>query len=478
MRLPRTSGQIALALLLGCQDSGLVDAQLPPLARSCPGPSLSAPPIVIEGATVLDMMSSEARPGTSVLVRDGRIVTIGSVGTLDIPEGTLRIDGRRWWLMPGLVDGHTHERPALPGWPDDAVGNMWLYLANGITTIANMGEHSGRLLGLRDSIRTGVVMGPRIFAGHFARGAADGGPTPVLARDPDEARALVRRAKEAGYDYLKVYSQVPRAAYDALISEASSVSMLVTGHIPAEGGFANVASNAMSNVQHAVEVWYRALGGTGLPGEASLAGVLASFKSSGMFLTPTVHAVEMYAAYRGAAWRGADPMSVLDAVPGLEYLHPAAEAVWRAQVRSPAYSAALDMGPTIQAQEAITRALAAGGVPLIAGSDNLGVAGNVPGYSLLEELAALSRLGLSGREVLRAATRAPGEWLAATAHSAPELGIIKAGARADLLLLDGDPTERLDLLRRPAGVVTAGRWLDAACLTASLDSLRRARRGR
>ncbi|MEW6758296.1 MAG: amidohydrolase family protein, partial [Acidobacteriota bacterium] len=108
------------------------------------------------------------------------------------------------------------------------------------------------------------------------------------------------------------------------------------------------------------------------------------------------------------------------------------------------------------------------GVPLMAGTDAMGAPFIFPGESLHRELTLLQECGLTPREVLWTATVGPARFLGREA----EFGTISAGKRADLLLLDGDPTADLSCLRRPVGVMVRGRYLPRADLDAAVDALR------
>lgn len=108
------------------------------------------------------------------------------------------------------------------------------------------------------------------------------------------------------------------------------------------------------------------------------------------------------------------------------------------------------------------------GVPLMAGTDAMGAPFIFPGESLHRELALLRECGLTPREVLWTATLGPARFLGREA----EFGTVAEGKRADLLLLDGDPTRDLSCLRRPVGVMVRGRYLSRAELDAAVEALR------
>ena len=100
-------------------------------------------------------------------------------------------------------------------------------------------------------------------------------------------------------------------------------------------------------------------------------------------------------------------------------------------------------------------ALHAAGARILAGTDS-GIDVTAPGTSLHDELAELVASGLSPLEALRAATTGPAAFLG----KVEEIGTISGGARADLVLVDGDPREDVGVLRHPRAVMLRGAWLE------------------
>ena len=112
----------------------------------------------------------------------------------------------------------------------------------------------------------------------------------------------------------------------------------------------------------------------------------------------------------------------------------------------------------------LTLALHKAGVPLLMGTDALATAAVPPGISAHEELQELVAAGLSQYEALKTATTNVARFL----NQPDEFGVIKSGARADLLLLDANPLADIGATTRIAGVMLRGRWLTVT----ALDSLR------
>jgi imidazolonepropionase-like amidohydrolase len=115
----------------------------------------------------------------------------------------------------------------------------------------------------------------------------------------------------------------------------------------------------------------------------------------------------------------------------------------------------------------VVGALHRAGVPLVAGTDAMGVPLLVPGASFHRELQLLTECGLTPYEAIRAATVNPAVFL----RKEQEFGTVTEGKRADLLLVAGDPLQDLARLKEPAGVMVRGRWLAREDLRQRLAAL-------
>lgn len=161
-------------------------------------------------------------------MRDGRIAEISPAEKTKVPAGTLQIDGRGKYLMPGLADMHVHLF-AGAGQPDDLTSQqLQLFLANGVTTIRNMigkPEH----LPLRERVAKGELLGPSIYTA---------GP-PLLGNNvptPEAAERAVVEQKKAGYDLLKVHEALSPETYAAIVATAKREGIPLAGHVTATVG--------------------------------------------------------------------------------------------------------------------------------------------------------------------------------------------------------------------------------------------------
>jgi imidazolonepropionase-like amidohydrolase len=384
----------------------------------------------------------------SVRIRNGRIAAIGPVAELPVSDSALRIDGRGKYLMPGLADMHVHLFNSK---------DLLLYLANGVTTIRNLGGYGAAdsILEIRGQVRAGERLGPTIYtSGNWLDGDPPYRSINTVVRTPTEARAEVERQARAGYDFIKVYVTLAPDVYREITSTARANGIPVTGHVPSRVGLARVLESGQVAVDHVAQ-----LTGGSDPGR-----VAARLSSAKVSVTTTLVMLRLSLSMRGAPER----MEGLLARPEARLVSPATRRFWREApfVGLPRTDAALERYP--ESQEMV-RALERAGASLLLGTD-AGLWGNLPGFSALEEARLLVESGLTPYQALRTATVEPADVLNRHVRGASQPGAIRVGNRADLVLLEGNPLVDIANLRRQAGVMVRGKWLPAS----ELDRLLRA----
>lgn len=409
--------------------------------------------------TVVPMNGRPPLPEHTVIVRGGRIEAVSPSGMVDIPSGAVRIEGRGRWLAPGLVDSHVHLFTR---------SDLDLYLANGVTTIVNLGGYGAAdsILEIRRAVRNGELRGPTIYtSGNWLDGDPPFRPINTVIRTPEEGRAEVRRQQRLGFDFIKLYEQLAPEVYEAIVAEALRVGIPVTGHVPNAVGVDGVLRSGQTGVEHAGGIVFRELGFRA--DDAALGRLSRKVQRSNVAVTTTLWMVNLAFAQRS----GPAGIERIAARPEMRYLPPERRAAWRDDNMFARF-------PVVPVEEGETRvdlvarfiaALVRSGAVVLAGTD-ADVAGSVPGFAIHEELRMLSEAGLTPYEVLTLATSAPGAYLAAVVRDSGSFGTVEPGARADLLLLDADPLEDPAALRRPAGVMASGAWFPAADLEAMLEA--------
>jgi hypothetical protein len=385
----------------------------------------------------------------NVVIHNKKILSIND----SIPVNATIIDGTDKWLIPGLIDMHVHNLADLrmsSNYPTkgatlfmDNQDFMLLYVANGVTTTF---ELSGRVehFGQRNEIINGKVIGPRIALAYLV----DGGESGNTANEPNDGRQTVRLAKQQGYEFIKVYSNLNAETYKAIIDEASKQKMKVIGHIPTifKGNTKDAFVPHFGMVAHAEEFSSQTDKYTDEVAKefAKLA------KDNGTWVTPNLSNL-VYIAKQARS---------LDSVKNLssfKYVHPLMQSKWIVSNQynkgtSPERVAYFDS--LVDFHIKLVKEFKNAGVPMVAGTDS-GTSGIVWGFSLHDELKLLVDAGLTTNEVLISATRLPAEWL----EIDDKIGTVEKGKFADLVLLDENPLKNINNTKKIAGVFVNGKWV-------------------
>ncbi|MFG2577351.1 amidohydrolase family protein [Streptomyces sp. NPDC048481] len=470
------------AAVTGAALTGTAPAGPAHAAAAAPANDAGSGPLAFTHVTVIDGSGAPPAPGMTVVVEGGRVTAVAPSARTRLRPGTRTVDLTGKYLIPGLIEAHTHSDG-----PEAVVPP--LYALAGVTTVREMrGEpvhHEWR-----EKIRRGALLGPRwvvgspIVDGAPSLWAADVGPT-VEVRDAAEARRAVRRVKREGADFVKVYSRLSREAYFAIADEARRQGIPHLGHCPDTVGIAEASACGHRSVEHL----HALLLATSRHEEEIRRGLAAvridprdpSSLSRYHSWFQQVHPLEWRAVqgydrdradalFRTLAAHGTAVVPTLSVHRTLELPDavPSRAEEWKYlpawQVESwPDQLAALTGGRTPGQQERIHRIFAhrlrlvgelhGAGVRLDAGTDT-GTGYLVPGFALHDELALLVAAGLTPAEALRAATRD-----AARTLGLPAVGTVARGHAADLLVLDADPLHDIRNTRRIHGVVVDGRWI-------------------
>lgn len=408
---------------------------------------------------VVTMDDPQVLRDRTVLVEDGTIAAIGAA--LPVPAGAAVVDGGgSAYLSPGLADMHTHSTTKR---------DMAVYLANGVTTVLNMGNATPEFVGqVRPAIERGRIPGPRVVVAWRVDGSQRYGN--VMVATADEARALVRLAKTNGYAFIKVYNDVSREAFDAFIDEGRIRHVPVVGHGVTSVGLLKQLAAGQVMAAHTEEFLYTAFSQPPTahpdqaPADAEIPAMVRTVRATGAYVTADLNTYATIARQ----WGKPDVVAAMLAAPTTRYVSPDRRLDWRGEdyVRR---HGSLDARLAFLGR--FTKALADGGVPLIVGTDAPGIPGIAPGFSVHDDLDRLVAAGLTRRQALTAATRTPGEFIARYVPGAQPAGVLRVGYRADIVLSAGNPLDDLTTLRKPLGVMAAGRWYARPALEGLLDTV-------
>jgi imidazolonepropionase-like amidohydrolase len=361
--------------------------------------------------------------------------------------------------------------------------NDWsfpLFIASGVTAVRDMNAAVPELALVqrwRKALDDGELVAPRILAACVS----------VQGRSPGDAASQVDAAGAAGADCIKIYSELPGSHWRAVIDAARARSLPVVGHVPAGVSLLAAAAAGLRSNEHLMQ-GYEACSSV----EAQLLEQRRDLASDALIARRDEQEQRALDAFDPAACRRtaealADtgqaqvPTLVLGhaesvprtAPPGDDprwrYLRADERARWERILASVTPRDVALGNSRWQTSRRIVAAFHRAGVPMLAGTD-APMPRIYPGSSLHDEIALLVESGLTPLEALRSATLQPARFLGIAATT----GSVAVGKRADLVLLDADPTRDIHNTRRIRAVVLDGRLLGRDALDALLADLARA----
>lgn len=421
-----------------------------------PGPASADAKIIIQSATVLPMDGSRRTLENHTVIVDGRhIAWVGPSSEAPQPKDATVIKAAGKFLIPGLTDCHVHlfDRSQLA-----------LYLANGVTTVFNM-SGTPRILQWRDEIAAGTLIGPRIYTT---------GPQIKDERVPfydgvltiesiSHTEAIVQMHKKMGYRFLKIWSSLRPDYYDAIVREARKAGLRVTGHVPSRVNLKGALASGQESVAHLEELvnkfFVRNLDGEGI---ANAAQILREYDA------PVITTLITYEMITDTA--DDERLAARLARPENRFIDPILFELWKPErnewlgtrARRDYFENAFAF------EKRLAGELHQRGVKLLAGTDaGLFTPNLIPGWSLHRELELLVESGLTPMDALQSATAFPGEYFT----PGTQAGRIRAGAPADLVLLDENPAESIEHTRSICAVIANGVCYSRAALDEMLDDV-------
>jgi enamidase len=433
-----------------------------PLSRSDQAFVTQADPnFAITNVELIDGSGRAPRRGMTVVVRDGRIVTIGQTAATTLPAGTTIIDGSGKTLVPGFV--MVHEHFFYPNERGDYFGDPQafsrLYLAGGATTIRTGGSVDPFAdLAVARAIAAGTQIGPDVDA----TGPYLEGPPKAIARMPntdgpaDMERTVDYWAAE-GVTSFKLYEHADRAEVQAAVRRAHARNLRITGHICATS-YAEAAEAGIDNLEHgflAASDFVANRGPDSCPPFPARLAALNAISPDGpeigalidllvrrrVALTSTLGIFETFMA------SAPPPPGALDLlVPELrESFERTTTAVRASPINALAREA---FARNLLMQRRFVRQ---GGL-LLSGSDPTGFGGVLPGFSSHREFTLLVSSGFSAAEAIQIMTLNGARYLGRER----EIGSLATGKRADMVLIDGSLSADPRAIERIGTVFKAG----------------------
>ena len=434
-----------------------------------PPPARAAPPsFTLTGVTVIEPGRGRTA-GSDVAVANGVIRAVAPTGAAAAADTLAAYRGA--FVLPGLVDFHSHLPPATPLQLTRYF--ELLYLAHGVTSLREAGDIDGTAVpAARKVVAEGTLPGPRIFAcGPFLGGEPPRWPNTLRITSVAEAEAAVEVIAEAGFDCVKSYEDLDRAEVQALIAAARKRGLRVIGHVPTDLAYEEAL---LPEAQHFLGVpppeslrrddildrmadWHAV-------DEARMDEIVRVSLEHHLANTPTMvltHQVLMYRDYEAAR---RDP-----AVRLLPRFF--SDALWHPTHGNPLYTDLdgwyLDnFTATLEKKKRLVRKLWEAGAELHLGTDTIQPF-VVPGVSMHQEMRLFHEAGVPVEQVWAMAT-----WRAGALLPEPGLGRLVPGAPADLLVFRRDPTADLAALDSLEAVVAGGVLMTRADLTERIAAWR------
>lgn len=443
------------------------------LALVLPLETVTGQTVAFTNVTVIPMDRERTLPDQNVIVQDGRIVALGSAASTPVPAGAVRIDGRGKYLMPGLAEMHAHVPPGNP--TDEQLEDiMFLYIANGITTIRGM-LGAPYQVELKQRLWSGEMLGPRFFPAAPSVNA-NSAPNPAAGVE------LARSAKAAGYDLMKIHPGASRATWDATVAELKAQGLTFGGHVPMAVGVVHAMRSGTATIDHVDGYLEAAVRDS------------AIFSTSGATLGDIIDLIdpELFTAlaelsrdlqvwnvptmYLWENFYNDRTPEELAALPEMKYVHPNQVNSWMTQKRNRALADRnQQMTPErrtryLALRRQMLKTLADVGAPLLMGTDSPQMF-NVPGFALHRELHVAHESGISNYKVLESGTKNVGEYVSESLKQDGSFGTVAVGQWGDLVLLEANPLTDLNNLTRRAGVMVRGKWVSGSEITEGLSRL-------
>lgn len=411
---------------------------------------------VVRNARIFDSERLTLSQPQDIYLLRGKITKIVDAGSLHTPVQH-DVDAANRIVVPGLFDMHGH----LSRWEGG------LHIAAGVTTLRDMGNDNASLQQMIDEIADGQLLAPTVVATGFLEGES-----PYAARNGfvvsnlEAAKAAIDWYAAHGYPQLKIYNSFPKAILSETVAYAHQRGLRVSGHVPAFLKADDVIAAGFDEIQHINQLMLnflvtpetdtRTLERFYLPAKGvadldlnskPLQDFIQNLKQHQVAVDPTLATFDFLKKVDGTV---GEPWQAI-----VSHLPPDVQRAYaRAELDIPDQATAQRYAKSYQKMVQFVGMLYQAGVTVVAGTDELA------GFTLQGELELLVKAGLSPAQALQVATLNGAKLSGVSSHK----GQIKQGFDADLLILDGDPTENISDIRKLALVITQGKAIVPAAV--------------
>ncbi|WP_206243512.1 amidohydrolase family protein [Novosphingobium terrae] len=407
-------------------------------------------PVRIRNVHVFDPLTGQRGPLSTVIVMRDVVSAVVPGDGGPVPDGETAIEGGGGTLYPGLHDMHSHT----------TIDSGLFYLAAGVTSTRDMGNNNSFLQKLLPQLDSGEVAGPRVVPDGFIEGRS-----PYSARDGfvigslDEGMNAVHWYADRGYFQVKFYNSMKPDLIKPLADEAKRLGMGVTGHVPAFDSPDRVIQEGYNTIAHINQLMLGWLldpekDDTRTPlrltamvkaadldlGSAPVSRTVGLMRAYGVSLDTTTVILERLMLSRARTTQAGDA-DYLDHMP-ISYQR------YRKRTFVPLKGPADDQAYVKAFDKVLEtmKLLHANGIQMLPGTDD------TTGFTLQRELELYTKGGLTPAEALKADTLDCETYLGRS----DRIGTIAKGKLADLILVAGDPTVDINVVKRPRMVMRGG----------------------
>ncbi|WP_158856718.1 amidohydrolase family protein [Lunatibacter salilacus] len=393
--------------------------------------------IALEGARIITMEGNEVIENGTILIEGNEIKAVGPSSIIKVPASATAYDMKGKTILPGMVDAHAHIGAFRQGLSVQQSWQLYANLAFGVTTAHDPSANTETVFTLSEMVKSGTIVGPRVFSTGFILYGADGDFKAVI-NSLDDARSSVRRTKAFGAISVKSYNQPRRDQRQQVLQAARELGVNV---VP-EGG-----STFFHNMTMVID------GHTGIEHNIPIApvykDVLELWSQTEVGYTPTLIVnygglnAEYYWYQKTNVWENEKllqftPRGTVDA-----------RSRHRTMVPDEEYE-----NSHILTSKSVNK-LAEKGVKV-----NLGAHGQLQGLGAHWELWSLVQGGMSNHEALKAATINPAQYIGV----GDDIGSLKVGKLADLIIMDKNPLEDIQNSETITHTMINGRLYDTSTM--------------
>jgi imidazolonepropionase-like amidohydrolase len=444
--------------------------------------SVDSPVVALEHVRIIDGTGAAAVADQTIVIENGAIREIGKSGNVSVPSGARVMDLTGRSVIPGLVGMHDHlfypaasGQGPVPGAPA-LYGEMGfsfprLYLAGGVTSLRTTGSlETYTDLALKKMIDTGKIPGPNLHVtGPYLEGVGSFAAQLHELKNPEEAIRLVNYWIDEGVTSFKAYMHITRAELGAAIKAAHARGVKVTGHL-CSVGFSEAADLGMDDLEHGIVVdqeFNTSKQPDACPPSANdhpsiekvdvesepVQSMIKKLVQHHVAVTSTLVIFETFAPEQPPVQDRV--LQALSLPSRADYL----------SVRSKVVGGKGSGGELLKKEMQFERDFVKAGGLLLSGEDPTGYGGVLAGFGDQRQTELLVEAGFTPLEAIHIATENGAEFLG----EAGRIGTLKPGKLADLVVINGDPSQKITDIENVELVFKDGIGYDSGRLIQSVQ---------